>query len=610
MARCSLIIAIALLFIVPVISAEPAQLVFDFSQSNNTYTWNNSLSKYIFYNRFKCDLNINTNSLLLKKPTKKWQEQLTASFNAEYKLLEGLSIASSITHSRSALQSRRVYTSELKFSAPVKKIKYVDFTPFIANKAIKRIGSDPSGVDKGTGGGVSIAVKPITILYNKIQSTFSCEYYDLNAIPFSDYKAGISGEMLFHDSDSLSWKLANNESVTRYYSEDQTTGDEDTFIVVRQLKIDRRAEGTAKITLPGNIITRASTDINLLKYYYNQSSASATLAQANNYTEGRNYNVSVERLCWNRLKASAGYKYGWGEQDYRSQVLDQWLETGELSFSCVAQLSKADSLSLDGILGVNSYYGLHTTSQNERDVRSEVFNVKLKHRFSPILSGEIRGAYSSFYQIYISSLSSANNCENETYLVKSSLSWIAYPWMTVEQAFTIQANYIMYDYIESVTNTPNRIFRRALTETKIALKVSDRFTLVPGYTYRYEDYGKLIYEEDNWQMATGWDRRYHNWTIKFGYKLSPQFSIEPEYSYELKKEYNHVVESSDSTSTEDEIVREERLYDTKQTIGLKIVWELGQNEYLNFSYSRREWDIRGSSKDISEFFSVSVRYLF
>jgi hypothetical protein len=134
--------------------------------------------------------------------------------------------------------------------------------------------------------------------------------------------------------------------------------------------------------------------------------------------------------------------------------------------------------------------------------------------------------------------------------------------------------------------------------------------MMPGYIYRYEDYGKLIYAEDNWQMATGWDRRYHNWSLKLNYRPFRNLRLEPEYIWELKKEYNHILENSSTPEMDDSIIREQRLYDTRQTAGLAIVWELGPNEYLDFSYSRREWDIRGRNRDVSEFVNVSVRYAF
>jgi hypothetical protein len=320
--------------------------------------------------------------------------------------------------------------------------------------------------------------------------------------------------------------------------------------------------------------------------------------------------VNVEKLFFNRVKVGFGYKYGWGKEDYRAQVLDQLTETGELSFNFIVNLSEKDSVFFDGIVGVSSYFGLNTPSQNERDVQTQIYSARMRHVFTSYFTGDLRFAYSDFHQIYINGLKSANNNDNETYLLQASFDWDLTARTKINQVFAIQANYIMYDYVPNLIDTPNRIFRRGSSETRLTFKITDRFDMMPGYIYRYEDYGKLIYAEDNWQMATGWDRRYHNWSLKLNYRPFRNLRLEPEYAWELKKEYNHILEGSSEPQMDDLIVREQRLYDTKQTVGLAAIWELGVNEYLDFSYSRREWDVRGRSRDVSEFVNVSVGYTF
>ena len=116
------------------------------------------------------------------------------------------------------------------------------------------------------------------------------------------------------------------------------------------------------------------------------------------------------------------------------------------------------------------------------------------------------------------------------------------------QEFGIQANYIIYDYVPKPIDTPSRIFRRGYSRTAVEWQITDRFMIAPAYVYRYEDYGKLIWSEDNWQQATGWDRRYHSLDLKLGYKPFKDIYIEQEYSRELKKEYNHVLADASSAN--------------------------------------------------------------
>jgi len=589
---------------------NPSVLVFGFSQNNNTYTWDNNYSKGFDFGRLKYDLNVNTNSLLLKKPTKRWQERVSATFNAEYAILDGLSLAPLMSHSRNALQDRIVYTSELKLSMPVRKLKYVDITPFAANRAIKRLGDDPSGVDKGLGYGIIASAKPLKILGNNIQSVVSYKYYDLSRIPFTEFDAGVSGSMTFRKADTLIWRLHDSESTTRYYSRVRsTTKEADSIQIMRQVKVDRKAEYLARIVLPLEISARLNGDLSFLSYYYSPGSVSGTLGQADNYTEGRNYYIVFEKMFKNRIKLSAGYRYGWGEEDYRGIFLDQWMELGELSFNATAEITSGDTVAFDGIAGVTSYYGLKTSSDNERDVKSQIFNLKYRHVFNQYFAGGIRTGYSDFHQIFTSSIFSANNNQNKTYLLQTDFAWSIMPEINIDQIFAIQANYIIYDFVPSQSTTPNRIFRRGLSETRFNFKMTDRFTLMPAYIYRYEDYGKLIYEEENWQMATGWDRRFHNLNLRVGYYPMPNFYVEPEYSWEFKREYNHIA-AIDQVNGVDIIQRELRLRDLKQIAGINVIWSFSQNESLRISYSRREWDVKDRDKNISEFINVSVRYQF
>lgn len=615
MARYLVTIAYLILAVIraEIITAQtnPSVLLMDFSQNNNTYTWENSYQKNFDFDRLKCDLNLNSNSILLKEPSKRWQEQFSMTFNADYRLTKGISLAPLLSHSRYALQNRKVFTSEVKLSVPVRQLSHLEFTPFIADRAIKREGDNPTEIDRGLGYGFGINNTPLEILNTQVKSVVSYEYYDLNKIPFATLNAELSGLTAFNKADTLSWLLYNTKSITRYYSRATPTSAADNLLmVVRQVKIDRHAEGFARLSMPWGVIARLGGDAGNLSYDYNYEAGELTPVQSDNYTKDRNYELAFEKPVYDILHIGAGYRYNWGEADYRGQVLDQLIKLGEISFKVSAKISSGDSLSFGGVIGVSSYYGLHSSSPNERDLKTQIYSGRYDHQFSRYFSGGLRGAYSSFHQIYISGLNSANNNKNETYLLQTFFNWALSNRLAIIQEFEIQANYITYDYVPNPIETPNRIFRRAGSESRFDIKISDRLTIMPGYIYRYEDYGKLIYANDNWQMATGWDRRYHNLNLKLTYFPAKDIYIEPDITWELKREYNHVLKKATDSPDMDLILREERLYDTKQIAGLKIIWNFNSNEYLDISYSRRDWDVKDRGKDITDFINISVRYTF
>ncbi|MCD6163425.1 MAG: hypothetical protein J7K40_13575 [candidate division Zixibacteria bacterium] len=593
------------------LAAGPSSLVFDYSQNNNTYNWENSFKRHFDFGRLNCDLDVNTNSTLLKNQYKRWQEHLWTTFRADYRIIKGLSLAPYMYHSRSALQERIVYTSEIKLSMPFAKIKYLNINPFIANRAIKRIGDEPSGIDKGLGYGAAANSKPLKVLGNSIESMVSYHYYDLSRIPYSEFNARLGGLIIWSKADTIQWNLRNLESAKRYYSKPSKTSNKEAAVyeVVRQVKVDRGADYYFAVALPGDIVSRMIGGLDYISYKYNYNQEAILLSQTDNYTQNRNFNLMLERIFFNKIKVITGYRYNWGEEDYGRKQLDQWLEMGELSLKASAEISLDDSVFFDGIVGVTSYFKLNQSSIFERDLKTQIYNFRCKHTFNRYFSGEARVGYSNFYQIYTSGLNSANNNQNETYLLRSTFDWSLASYFNIVQSFEIRANYIIFDYIPNPLETPSRIFRRGASETGFRLSLSDRFVVSPTYIYRYEDYGKLIWEESNWQQATGWDRNYHNLNIKISYCPFSKICIEPEYSWESKKEYNHKL-GSEIIFDNKQIVREIKLDDFKQIAAVNITWQFSPNEYLTAGYSRRKWEYLGQETDITEFVNVSVRYTF
>jgi hypothetical protein len=591
--------------------SNPAVLVFDYSQNNNTYNWENSLRKSFDFGRLRSNLDVSTSSTLLKKPSKRWQEHLRATLDADYRIADDFSLAPFMSHSRNALQDRIVYTSELKLSAPYRRFRFLDVTPFIANKAIKRVGEEPTGVDKGLGYGMSANSKPLMVLGNNMESSISYEYCDLSRIPYSQFNARLGGLMLWGKTDSLRWGLMDAESTTRYFSstrQEFNLGDGDN--IVRQVKVDRAAEYQVKVTLPVDFIARMTGDLSFISYYYSPKADEISISQYDNYTKGKSYSLQLEKMLAEKIKFSIGYRYGWGKEDYRGRVLDQWLELGELSFKASAEISGDDSASFDGIVGVTSYYGLYEISTAERDLKTQIYNFRYKHAFNRYFTGEARIGYNNFHQIYTSGLNSANNSQNKTYLLRSTFDWLLIPGFNISQSFEIRANYIIYDYVPNPIETPSRIFRRGSSETGFKLRLTDRFALMPVYIYRYEDYGKLIWGDNYWKQATGWDRRYHNLGLKVSYCPSRKICLKPEYSWESKKEYNHVLKQSEQELGSERVMRDKRLDDLKQIAAVSIVWNFSPAEYLTVSYSRRKWEVMEEESDVTEFVNVSVRYIF
>ncbi len=577
---------------------NPPGLNFNYSQNNNTYVWENSYSKAINSGKYTSELNLNTESTLIKKPYKRWQENIGANYRGNYIISEGLSIAPVISQTRNALQNRIVYTSELKISSPFRGYKYLEISPFIGNKSLQRKGEGTDRTNWGFGYGAKANSRLLEVYGNALTAAISYEAYDMEQIPYGDFRVELGGFRQWGCSDSLKWNIYDWETTKKYYS-----GMGSDEIIMRQVKVERASDYFARITLPGNYITRFSANLLSTSYYYNPQNIQVSISEYNNYTRSETYTIQVEKNYFDRLKLVSGYRWYADKQDFRGSLLDLWSELGELSLKAVMAISSNDTLAGDCILGVTSYFGLHGPVVNERDMQTQIYTGRYKHVFNRYFWGELKGIFSNFHQIYIRSVNSASNNQNETYLVNSTFGWKIFNNLNLNQYYEIQANYITYDYDRQTINTRNQIFRRGTSNTKLEWRLSPTFTFMPGYMYRYEDYGKLYWNENNWQQATGWDRRYHRIELKVDYKFMKAFYFEPTHIWELRKEYNH-------SFIDGSVIRQRKNRDLKMTTGLTLTWSFEKSGNITLNYSRRDWQSSNIANNLSEFINVSVRYLF
>lgn len=577
---------------------NPLGLNFNYSQNNNTYVWENSYRRAINFGKYTSELNLNTESTLMKKPYKRWQENLIANYQGNYKLNEGLSIAPYISQTRNSLQKRVVYTSEAKISSPYKGLRYLEISPFIGNKSLIRKGEGTNRTNWGFGYGAKATSNLLEIYGNALTAAVSYEAYDLQQIPYSDFRAELGGLKQFGYSDSLKWSVYDWETSKKYYS---GIGSSDN--IMRQVKVERAADYLTRITLPANYIARLNASFLRTSYYYNPLTTQSSISEYNNYTQSETYTVQIEKTFIDRIKLVSGYRWYTDKQDFRGSLLDLWSELGELSLKAAVSLTSSDTIYGDCIVGVTSYYGLHGPAANERDMQTQIYTGRYRHIFNRYFWGEIKGVFSNFHQIYIRSVNSASNNQNKTYLVNSTFGWKIFDNLDLNQSYEIQANYISYDFDRQTINTRNQIFRRGTSNSRLEWRLCRNFTFIPGYMYRYEDYGKLYWKENNWQQATGWDRRYHRIELKADYRFLRVFYLEPNHIWELRKEYNH-------SYVDGSVVRQRKNRDLKMTTGLTLTWNLANSGNITISYNRRDWQSSNVANSISEFINVSVRYLF
>ncbi len=587
----------------PVFSQAVDGLYFVFSRNNNTYNWESRYNRRLESRRFSALIGLDGYSILIKKPGKRWQENLTAGFEGRYRLLENLHISPSLSHSRAALQDRIIYSSDFKIAVPYSGLGFIRAEPFIGNLWRKSV--EPSGdkINRGPSFGLQTDLRRISVKGYPLRVSTSYSSFALDKIPFSQFRAAIGTEKVWENGDTLQWNFENSESVKKYYSGSRL--DEN---LVRQVKVERGANWLSRTTAGRLFVIRAAAGAGRSNYYYDNASSHPLLSESDNFSESYNYAVQIDKDWQKKVFVSAAYRWRSDKQDFLGNLLDLWSELGEVLIKAGAFIASKDSVGFDCLFGVTSFYGLHGPTINERDQRTMIMNLRYKRIFNRQFWGEMRTGYSLFHQLYINSISSANNNRNETYLLGSRFGWTILQPVRLIQDFEIQANYISYDYDRLTINTRNRIFRRASWNTGIEVRCSSSLTIRPGYLYRYEDYGKLFWVENNWQQATGWDRRYHRIEAKMEYSPAAWLKIEPQYIWESKNDYNYVFAPADSGPGG--IIRQTAGRDLKQTTALAVTWRIDAEQNLTASYNRRVWTAPGRSRDIGDFLNVAVRYIF
>ncbi|KPL04717.1 MAG: hypothetical protein AMJ73_03890 [candidate division Zixibacteria bacterium SM1_73] len=290
---------------------------------------------------------------------------------------------------------------------------------------------------------------------------------------------------------------------------------------------------------------------------------------------------------------------------------DQKMEAGELGGEVKAEITKADSVRLTTSAGVTSFYApLFSGQFNDRDVLTILAWGEYLHIFNPYFSFRVESGFRNFHQLYLSSRLSSNNNHNQTYILSPTVSWKPDWRLSLKQGYTIQANYIYYDYEKSKESTKNRLFRRASSTSEFNYKYNPRLTFSFGYIYKYEDYGQLIWK-DQWVQKPSWDRRTNTFVLSVDYQPVRKITFSPKYTYEKRKSWDHVTQ--ETTPSEGKAGREIRILKDKfhrNMISFSFKYFVNEGNFLFLSAAHRSQKGTQSRQERSDYVTVSLARVF
>ncbi len=600
-------------------SAAPSGLRCDFSQDNRTYIWNLKLD---------CDREVtpklswgassSVNSTLIKKSIfsdnqDRWQEDGKIDLNLDYLLTPRLKIGGLFSQNLNSLEERKVTTSEYGVKSEL-KLAGISFVQILGAKDIDRRLSDTKRSETGFNYSQTISCSPRILSGSVTQISLNQTTTRLKNIPLlkRDFNLSFS-KYLSHSSnpdlgrDSLQVAYQEVWAKKKFYVGEITTPQINT-----QKKNQRALSMCASKRVPLGITFDFTFD--LLSNRYRYSADSDTLLDlflTDNWASSQNLRMGAKREFLRRLSVESFYKYISSKEDYTGDEKDQKMEGGEWGGEVKAEITGADSLRLTASVGVTSFYApLFSGQFNDRDILTILAWGEYLHIFNSYFNFRMEGGFRNFHQLYMSDRLSSNNNHNQTYLLSPTLSWTPNRKLNLSQGYSIQANYIFYDYEKARESEKNKLFRRASSASRIAYKYNRRLILSFDYIYRYEDYGQLIWREQ-WAQKTSWDRRTNHFTLSMDYRPISKVSFAPQYTYEKRKSWDHVgeeVEGSEGKAGKEKRIPKDKF--SRNMISLSIRYSRNNDNYLYFSAAHRLQKGTQTKRETANYVTVSVARVF
>ncbi len=600
-----LLIFIVAAFLIPVGDVFCAQLQLDFSQDNRTFLWNAKLDYDHQADYGLCwGFSSAINSMLIKKSVfsnhqNRWQEDGNYDLNLGYSFTKRLKMGFLFSQDVNSLEKRKVVGSEYGITTEY-EISGVRFFQVIGGKEVQRRWEEGRKDDGGFNHRLEIKHSPKILSGSLTQIKFSQVSSRLSNVPLLERDFGLFFAKNFFSGDSLEFSYQEDWSKKKFYLGD---------ISDAKINTQRRTQRLINLKTSARVPLRVRVDFDfdflLNGYKYSGEKDPQLPSLTDNASSSQNLTIKALREFFGRFTLSSYYKYLQTDEDYVGDYRDLKMKSAEWGGNLTMRISRSDSLYFTTSVGVSSFYASPLSDQlNDRDILTFTSWGDYRHVFNPLFSLQVEGGFRNFHQVYISNRLSANNNHNQTYVLSPTLSWQPFSGLKIKQNYNIQANYIYYDYEKSKESTKNRLFRRASSGTNLNWAVTPRLNFTLGYTYRYEDYGQLIWK-DQWVQKPSWEQRTHTIGFSMEYKPAPCVSFSPEYSYQRRKSWDHftdLVTLKKIRSLSDRY--------TQNTISAACRYFVSDQFYLRLSAARRVQKSMQSYKEISDYATVSINRTF
>jgi len=595
--RKVLLIILSLLFLFG--NSYARKLKLSFFQDNLTYTWQERFNyEKNFNQKTKLELKSKANSVLIKssgKDTgKRWQESGDVDLKLTYKSSEKLSWGGFLSYDVSALEGRDVHTQNLGIFADYKIFSQMKLSQSLGFKGFQRRLGGERKPDEGYNHLFSLSYNPV-LFGSEVSLNFNQKTDEFKKIPKITRKMALEYQRAFNPSDSLRLFFESGWSKKKYYQ--SYTSD---FVNTQKRKENILRVFSSKKVFWG-FQMGAGYDYSKSQYRYttDEDFGFDPFIIGDNILSSHDLSLNLGKAFMRRFHLHTGYEYRKVCEDYGDIDKNQKMESGEINLELLIKLSSSDSLYLSGSVGVTSFFTPQgSLNFSDRDILTKFGHLEYLHIFSPSLDLRIKLGFKNFHQIYISEKLSANNNYNETYILSPILTFKPNQKIRFSQTYSVQANYITYDYETETYSARNKILRRASSISRINYNFSRRTDLEFGYVYRYEDYGQLFWR-NQWTQRRSWERKTHRVVLKMRYNFTDYITFSPEYTYERKNEWDLT-----------QIQKELDFWFYRNMFSFSLDYLLRNRNYFSLSWTHRFQEAKNSEKEEADFLSLSLEYRF
>jgi hypothetical protein len=571
-----------------------------FTRDNRTYRWNNFL-RYTGTAgpRIQTHAGGDLSKTLIKAASgsvgsDRWQDNLDLSAGFDYRLNRWSSVGVDLSGERNSVNRGQIITRTGAISSLLALRPRDDLTleGALGGKLDQKEQSGLDSKEDGLSYGLSSAWKP---------SVARTQAVLLASLSGDRLSAGHSSSRVL--SASLERRLFKRARIALSY-DDQEKGRTNLFgpvddtVLKRQDRIQRTLNLNADISLPGDgrLLLDLSSEDRRIEYSL-PDGPDREVAEQNSRktTQSLSTRITGRPGGWTVL---GDFYLENGKNDFGRDINDEDIEEIALGASLSGDLSPQDSLHFSGHVARTTNDAPHPDNYNDRDTFRSALQLTFAHTYSDALQMRIEALANFIHLVYLRSQRSANNNWAKVYTLFPSV--LMRPWddLFIRQSFSISAHYTEYDFEDLFTDIKSNIFRQARSTTDLNYRLGDELSMDLSYTYRVEDFGRLV-REDGWVEILSWDKSYQNIDFSITYPLFSRLTISPNLGYSHRREYDHLQGGRHFRS---------RLLSKR--IGLSGRYRLWPDNDMTFSASRSVENATDLPERIFDRLQLSLQHIF